>query len=180
MRMRGRWPRAAPVTRDNHGVDNDRIGAHANLAWGWLTLIVERRSICRHEAAYRVHENCFSLHVFSHSRSSSPPPLFSPRRPPTPVETRRGSAFSRYGNTYRYYATSLAKSPKSNMKSCLCASEICRCARSLFLAYVPLTLMLLLPCGSRVVVVVSFRSTELVRLLHFFFAKRVKLLSRHL
>lgn len=63
--MRGRWLRAGPSTRANHGVDNDRIEVHANPAWGWLTLIVERRSICRHEVAYRVHENCFSPSVFS-------------------------------------------------------------------------------------------------------------------
>lgn len=30
--MKERWPRATPVTRANHGIDNDRMEAHANLA----------------------------------------------------------------------------------------------------------------------------------------------------
>lgn len=30
--MKERWPRATPVTRTNHGTDNDRMEAHASLA----------------------------------------------------------------------------------------------------------------------------------------------------
>lgn len=32
VRMKERWPRVTPVTRANHGIDNDRMEAHANLA----------------------------------------------------------------------------------------------------------------------------------------------------
>lgn len=32
VRMKERWPRATPVTRANHGTDNDRMEAHAKLA----------------------------------------------------------------------------------------------------------------------------------------------------
>lgn len=32
VRMKERWPRATSVTRANHGTDNDRMEAHANLA----------------------------------------------------------------------------------------------------------------------------------------------------
>jgi len=31
VRIKERWPCATPVTRANHGIDNDRIEAHANL-----------------------------------------------------------------------------------------------------------------------------------------------------
>lgn len=103
------------VTRANHGVDN-RIGAHAKPpspspcphGWGWVTLIVEQESICRHEAAYRAHEPLFAFLLFLHPAiaiailSSSPPSPGMPcvgRR----CSKRRVSAFSRYGNTYRYY-----------------------------------------------------------------------------
>jgi len=77
-----------------------------------VALIVERGSICRHEAAWSAwRASCSSAFLF-----------FSPGRfyPFCLLSKRRGSAFSRYGNTYRYYATSVAEPPKSNMKSREC------------------------------------------------------------
>lgn len=128
-----------------------------------------------------------------------PPPLVVPsrplppfRRPSTSVETRRGGAFSRYGNTYRYYATSLAKSPKSSMKS-LPVRKSAGCAflslpLSLFLslsrtrARVARARTLLLASDGKVVVSASFRFQRSSRgsVVSFIsLAKRIKLLSRH-
>lgn len=93
----------------NHGVDYDCIEAHANLAgMGDFNCRVEidlspRGSLsCTRTTFYLL----FS-YLAVHPSFSCPPLVF---------ETRV-SAFSRHGNTYRYYATSLAKPPKSNMKS---------------------------------------------------------------
>lgn len=107
--MKRRWPRAAPITRVNHGVDYDRIEAHANVAgMGDFNCRVEIDLSPRGRPI--VYTNYFLPPSFFPSRSA---PSFS--CPSLATETRV-SAFSRHGNTYRYYATSLAKPPKSNMK----------------------------------------------------------------
>jgi len=109
-RTKGSWPRAIAITRTNHGVGNVRIGAHANLParMGGFNCRVEIDLSPRSDLACLARKLLFDLSFFFPFISPFPPLL-------PPLE--RVSAFSRYGNTYRYYATSVAEPPKSNMKS---------------------------------------------------------------
>lgn len=130
VRMKGRWPRAIVVTRANHDVDNDRIEVHANLAGmgdfncrAGIDLSPRGGDLSCARTTFRL------LFFYLASSFSSYLSLQSPKR--------RVSAFSRYGNTYRYYATSLAEPPKSNMKSSAWAkfsvALLCHFERSTFI-----------------------------------------------
>lgn len=98
------WPRATPVTRANHGIDNDRMEAHANLAgMGDFNCRVEIDLSPR--GGLSCARTTFHSFFFYLIIRPFPSALFG---------AQNVSAFSRYGNTYPYYATSFLK---SNMKS---------------------------------------------------------------